>query len=467
MRKFTYLLTMLALALGFSVARADVVTPYAYDFSGLGSGKLVSSFAPPGWAHYVDRFQADSWSTPSFVEYFAQETGGYGDDGACLKVGSQTLYDSWGESSQTMTDMIVTPAITGDASIYVKQSAAEGSVSFYTCTVASDGTVTKGGKYEVTVPTLSTDAWTKVELPNVAAGTRLGICGDEVLLDEFSAASADVVLKREMTILSSPTMISSGDLCADADGNVQVQFKAKIKNSGEVPLAVGDEGYTVSLYDNTDGVAVGEPVPVSFPLAVGESQYLEGTVTMAVTENYRHGFHLKENISGVTTYLGWIEVFPHAPVFTLEDNLSHDVENGSTVDFQVMQASTSKVLVISNAKGGAPLTINSVSVPEGFSYKISATENGEAATFPYEVAALGKAYLTVTMDASVVGKRSGNIVITPADGQGDVYTLAVTGEIVDPSKVYINFNDQKFPAGTYIELSSGQKKWKVSNLNNS
>ena len=464
MRKFTYLLTMLALALGFSVARADVVTPYAYDFSGLGSGKLVSSFAPPGWAHYVDRFQADSWSTPSFVEYFAQETGGYGDDGACLKVGSQTLYDSWSESSQTMTDMIVTPAITGDASIYVKQSAAEGSVSFYTCTVASNGTVTKGDKYEVTVPALSTDAWTKVELPNVAAGTRLGICGDQVLLDEFSAASADVVLKRGMSILSSPTMISSGDLCADADGNVQVQFKAKIKNSGEVPLAVGDEGYTVSLYDNSDGVAVGEPVPVSFPLAVGESQYLEGTVTMAVTKNYRHGFHLKENISGVTTYLGWIEVFPHTPVFTLEDNLSHDVENGSTVDFQVMQASTSKVFVISNAKGGAPLTINSVSVPEGFSYKISATENGEAATFPYEVAALGKAYLTVTMDASMVGKRSGNIVITPADGQGEVYTLAVTGEIVDPSKVYINFNDQKFPAGTYIELSSGQKQWKVSNF---
>lgn len=30
MRKFTYLLTMLALALGFSVARADVVTPYVW-----------------------------------------------------------------------------------------------------------------------------------------------------------------------------------------------------------------------------------------------------------------------------------------------------------------------------------------------------------------------------------------------------------------------------------------------------
>ena len=57
MRKFTYLLTMLALALGFSVARADVVAPYTYDFSGLGSEKLVSSFAPPGWAHYVTGFR--------------------------------------------------------------------------------------------------------------------------------------------------------------------------------------------------------------------------------------------------------------------------------------------------------------------------------------------------------------------------------------------------------------------------
>lgn|GEM_PF-3343136 len=57
MRKFTYLLTMLALALGFSVARADVVTPYAYDFSGLGSGKLVSSFAPPGWATMLTGFK--------------------------------------------------------------------------------------------------------------------------------------------------------------------------------------------------------------------------------------------------------------------------------------------------------------------------------------------------------------------------------------------------------------------------
>lgn len=48
MRKFTYLLTMLALALGFSVARADVVAPYTYDFSGLGVGKIGVVVCPSG-----------------------------------------------------------------------------------------------------------------------------------------------------------------------------------------------------------------------------------------------------------------------------------------------------------------------------------------------------------------------------------------------------------------------------------
>ncbi len=34
MRKFTLLFTMLALSMGFSMARADVVRPYTYNFRG-------------------------------------------------------------------------------------------------------------------------------------------------------------------------------------------------------------------------------------------------------------------------------------------------------------------------------------------------------------------------------------------------------------------------------------------------
>lgn len=51
MRKFTLLFTMLALSMGFSMARADVVSPYTYNFEGLSTSS--TDFAPAGWGHVV------------------------------------------------------------------------------------------------------------------------------------------------------------------------------------------------------------------------------------------------------------------------------------------------------------------------------------------------------------------------------------------------------------------------------
>ena len=452
---------MLAVVLGFSAAKADVVSPYTYDFSGLEEGKLVTSFNPPGWGRVVDKFEPNSWSTPQFVAYYGKVDGGHGDNGACLQVGTQHLTESYGDGEKYCKDMIVSPAVTGNASIYVKPTYAGGTVTFYYCTPA-DGTFTAGDQIEVTLPELSTTEWTKVELPSLPAGTYVGVCGDNVLLDDFTADSADVVLKKSMIVLSSPTMVSGGELDADENGIAYVHFKAKVKNNGETPLAVGDEGFSISLYDNSAEVAVGDPIAITSPLGINETLEVEATVPVTVTENYRHGFHVKENISGSTTYLGWIEFFPHTPSFAMEDDLGHDVNNGDVADFQIMQTNASKVFVINNRKGGAPLTISSVSVPDGFTYSLSASQGGAAVEMPYAIAAHAKAYLTVTMDAATVGKRTGYIVITSAEA-GD-FTMPVAGEIIDASKVYINFNDQKFPAGTYIELSSGQKRWVVENF---
>lgn len=41
MRKFTLLFTMLALSMGFSMARADVVSPYTYNFEGLSTSRPI------------------------------------------------------------------------------------------------------------------------------------------------------------------------------------------------------------------------------------------------------------------------------------------------------------------------------------------------------------------------------------------------------------------------------------------
>ena len=54
MRKFTLLFTMLALSMGFSMARADVVSPYTYNFEGLSTSS--TDFAPAGWGHVVEGY---------------------------------------------------------------------------------------------------------------------------------------------------------------------------------------------------------------------------------------------------------------------------------------------------------------------------------------------------------------------------------------------------------------------------
>ena len=62
-------------------------------------------------------------------------------------------------------------------------------------------------------------------------------------------------------------------------------------------------------------------------------------------------------------------------------------------------------------------------MPEGFTYSIKDEDVAETLTTPFVVRAHEKLLLTVTMDASVLGSRSGDIVVTPADGQGTAITL--------------------------------------------
>lgn len=182
--------------MGFSMARADVVSPYTYNFEGLSTSS--TDFAPAGWGHVVEGY--DGYGDFYYVDYQLKESGGYGDNGAYLYIGSQTIGDgSWDQG--TVADMLVTPPITGDASIYVKKNKSSGTITFYTCSYnASTKKYSKGSKYDVTVPELSETEWTKVDIPGVAADTRIGICGDDVSIDEFAAASAVIELRKELNV---------------------------------------------------------------------------------------------------------------------------------------------------------------------------------------------------------------------------------------------------------------------------
>ena len=461
MRKFTLLFTMLALSMGFSMARADVVRPYTYNFEGLSTSS--TDFAPAGWGHVVDGY--DGYGDFYYVDYQLRESGGYGDNGAYLYIGSQTIGD--GNLDQgTVADMLVTPPITGDASIYVKKNKSSGTIMFYTCSYnASTGKYTKGSRYDVTVPELSETEWTKVDIPEVAADTRIGICGDDVSIDEFAAASAVIELRKELKV-SLVRLLSGATADADADGNITLKMNVKVKNNGDVAFNPGDENYSLSIIRKNTGSAADTEVytqPIAVALQPGEtSDFIELNAVIPVTESARSRFDVRENITGSSSYGGWVDIYAYKPDFSVTTTSFDVISNGTLQDFGISQSSVDKEYNIRNTKGAAPLTISSITVPEGFTYTVKDEDVAETLTTPFVVRAHEKLLLTVTMDASVLGSRSGDIVVTPADGQGTAITLPVSGTIVDPSKLYVTFADGKFPAGTYVEGNS----WTVDKYTN-
>ena len=448
--------------MGFSMARADVVSPYTYNFEGLSTSS--NDFAPAGWGHVVDVYEG--YGDYYTVNYQLRESGGYGDNGAYLYIGSQTVGD--GEYDEgTVADMLVTPPITGDASIYVKKNKSSGTITFYTCSYnASTKKYSKGSKYDVTVPELSETEWTKVDIPGVAADTRIGICGDDVSIDEFAAASAVIELRKELQV-SLVRLLSGATADADAAGNITLKMNVKVKNNGDVAFNPGDENYSLSIIRKNTGSAADTEVykqPIAVALQPGEtSDFIELNAVIPVTESARSRFDVKENITGSSSYGGWVDIYAYKPDFSVTTTSFDVISNGTLQDFGISQSSVDKEYNIRNTKGAAPLTISSITVPEGFSYTVKADKDAtETLTTPFEMAAHGSVLLTVTMDASVLGSRSGDIVVTPADGQGTAITLPVSGTIVDPSKLYVTFADGKFPAGTYVEGNS----WTVDKYTN-
>ena len=447
--------------MGFSMARADVVSPYTYNFEGLSTSS--TDFAPAGWGHVVEGY--DGYGDFYYVDYQLKESGGYGDNGAYLYIGSQTIGDgSWDQG--TVADMLVTPPITGDASIYVKKNKSSGTITFYTCSYnASTKKYSKGSKYDVTVPELSETEWTKVDIPGVAADTRIGICGDDVSIDEFAAASAVIELRKELNV-SLVKLLSGATADADADGNITLKMNVKVKNNGDIALNPGDENYSLSIVRKNTGSAADTEVytqPIAVALQPGEtSDFIELNAVIPVTESARSRFDVRENITGSSSYGGWVDIYAYKPDFSVTTTSFDVISNGTLQDFGISQSSVDKEYNIRNTKGAAPLTINSITVPEGFTYSIKDEDVAETLTTPFVVRAHEKLLLTVTMDASVLGSRSGDIVVTPADGQGTAITLPVSGTIVDPSKLYVTFADGKFPAGTYVEGNS----WTVDKYTN-
>ena len=440
MRNLYYSLALMAASvLCVNEARADIVENYKMNFNTPISTTAHDFKVGSGWGHLVEKATFyDDYSydtTDEYVKYSYTSTDGRDASGA-LMVGSQKLTGYY--DSKEVKDLIITPAITGKSSIYVKNTLSymTSTIEFYAVTY-EDGKYVVGNKLEVEVPKTFAD-WTKIDIPE-QNNQLIGIRAQYLYLDDFAADKADIQLQKSLQVTKVVNKGKDEPDC-DAEGNFPITYEVSITNNGDVDLTEGMDGYSLSVKNYSVDNAVVFTQQLKGNLAVGAST----TVTVSGTVNYntypnRNRYDVYEDLTNTFKYGSWIEPMPYKPVLTMRDS-DGKIENGNaTYAWGMVKESTDKTFEISN-DGPAPLKLTSVVVPEGFTTSLTAPLTLEGHT---------KQQFTITMPATTPGIYSGEFKVSAEDV--DDFKFNVSATVLDPSKYYVNFNDNKIPEGSYVE----------------
>lgn len=451
MRNFYCSLALIAAStLWAGQARADIVQNYKMDFNKSISTTAHDFKVGSGWGHIVGKYTSpDDWED-YYVSYSYSSSDGRNGSGA-IKVGSQNVGSYY--DSGIVNDLLVTPAVTGKASIWVKKSSSGSSstIKFYAVTF-ENGKYKKGDQITVDVPKLSTD-WVQIKLPE-QNNQYIGIRAENLYIDDFVAEKADIVLQKSL-LVSKVSYKGKDKPDCDADGNFPISYEVSITNNGDVDLTEGTEGYSLSVRNYNKNNAVVFTQPLKGNLAVGAST----TVTVSGTANCntypnRNRYDVYEDLTNTFKNGTWIEPVPYKPVLTMR-NSDGRIDNGQeTFAWGMVNASTDKKFQISN-DGAAPLNITKVVVPDGFTTSLTA---------PLTLAAHESKDFTVTLPAEKPGIYSGEFKVS-AEGVDD-FSFNVSGTVLDPAKYYANFNDNKIPEGSYAEAGWEVKQREATSSDN-
>ncbi|MEF9924032.1 MAG: carboxypeptidase-like regulatory domain-containing protein [Muribaculaceae bacterium] len=427
MKKFNVLYLVLALAFGTQIANAEVVNNYLEKFDNL---KLTptESFAPSKWGRIVDKLSPSGWNPipDVYVSYTNPTTGGQ--DGAYLKAGSQDLTND-DYDTKTANDILVSPAVTGNVSFYAKSTASTGNIKIYVCTKSGDKYV-KGTLYkEIAKAEISTTEWTKYTLPDVPANTFLGFRLDRVSIDEFSAASVDVVSKIALKI-GTVTLTSPSSPMADTENKFTISYNVTITNYGDVALKPGDANYSVSIVNYSQSNTVVGTKDIDFTLEPGAtSNPFAVSVTLdAGAKEIRQRYDIVENITKTTKPGQWITSMPYIAKFDFLTSANVSITNA--INYGYIQGTPVAMDFKVKNSGAAPLNITGIALPNGFTSNL---------VTPLEIASGAEAPLTITLGIETEGNISGNIVFTTT--QLGEKSYAINGSVIGANNWYENFED--------------------------
>lgn len=437
-------------------AAADV-SPYTWDFS-----KEIDVSKPdfkvgPNWGHIAGFY--NDYGTKKYMTYKYEKTSGV-NDGACLFADRPDAYtdNEYGYHYEPVDDYLITPPVKGEVKIKVKRRSTSYSseiknyIKVYE--VNDDGTVgTERASFIGNAIGAKDAEWYDVTLATgITDYKKLALQCSYIYIDDFSATSADIEPEPGLKIASvtpSPRY-SNHTLVQQPDGTIPVKFTVTVTNTGQVELNPDTENYTLTLVnDKSDAVDL-FTVKVPYTLPVGETSAefdVAGNIDVAQWRSPTSFIKLtlRENLSGSTiTPANYVYYSAYEPkfVFRNAETTTTSSLNGK-VSFGFITEDKTLNFEIDN-DGRAPLTVKSVTLPDGFTSDVPSGE--------FTVASKAKQSLNITLSAAKIGSFSGNLTIVYLDAKGkeQTYTLALEGRVIGANTWICDFgtSSAEYPAGS-------------------
>lgn len=457
--KKTFLLSVLALAGTVFGLSAEVLSPYNEGFEN-------SSFRPRGWTQAT----ASSYAAGT---YTVNADGGH--TGGCIGAKQYSNYYSSYYNNYNYIDVIVTPKVTGTVSIWVKKNGSDPSLTFYSLTdpmAVSTSSPLLSGTTKNLVEGKTIDDWTQITVTGVPADTHIGIRANDLLLDDFSASSANVTYRASI-LADVKNTTGSTTLEAGPDNNVTVKFSVSLENNGDVEFPASAGGFKIQLSNRALDKVVGtgsidDAIPFGATVTKDFSMTFPAELAPDTKSNSFYVTISNDKVGSVEASLAWFTIIEYKPVATFmyaEDNDKNqssynDVNIVETITVGAGAAGTSRTLWLWNS-GTAPMKVTATNVTGDFTCN----------TGSFTLARNEKKAVNVALKGAA-GKKTGKVTFK-VDGIGDV-SYDLLGLVTKSGDYSENFEAAAIPAGyipgRYWTLTNspetlaplGGKQWIVS-----
>lgn len=303
---------------------------------------------------------------------------------------------------------------------------------------------------------INTSDFTEVSF-TLSSPQKVAIRADNVRIDDFKAANADVVSIKEITVASIQPSLSYVYFNEQADGTAKCKdndgngINVTVKNTGDINLTADEANFSI-CFAKADGTALGESVNIGQALNVGETSTpvvlnttFPATDLWTATERSPK-IYIKSNLSGKLYEIGTANLTEYKAEFAFR--VKDDSSNLSgTQQLGMVSGAITKDYEFYN-RGTAPLQIVSLTIDGGFTTNVST---------PFEVAAGEKSYITITTP-SAIGTHSGTLTVRyklKPNGDEAEYTLPFNVNVLKEGTWSTDFDNTTYkilyPEGSIAE----------------